>query len=307
MPVTISIRFLTGRAHLHHWQAHHSDGKVEWPPSPWRLLRALVAVAGRGLTTLPPADFLADAGRVSKSNKVNPNPVWPPVNYVALPDRWSDSDVEDEIPISRLVKLLASLAASPEIWVPKTSGGHTRQYFPTHQSGQVTGSAVFDTFAVVDRNQPLCFHWPTAGLGSHDTTDLRDADLRRLLSRLNYFGRAESWCDATYSESLPDTVRLGVTHWPCVCIDDTQPNGIEHQDYRLERCLAPIRSDDGDATLAKLHAMTVSGFAKLRRPKKPSSTKPASPAKNGKRESSGETVRKSGTTHPLSIQVWKVA
>ena len=92
---------------------------------------------------------------------------------------------------------------------------------------------------------------------------------------MNYFGRAESWCDATYSESLPDTVRLGVTHWPCVCIDDTQPNGIEHQDYRLERCLAPIRSDDGDATLAKLHAMTVSGFAKLRRPKKPSSTKPA--------------------------------
>ncbi len=275
MSVTISIRFLTGRAHMHHWQAHHSDGKVEWPPSPWRLLRALVAVAGRGLTTFPSADFLADAGRVPKPTKANPNPVWPPANYVALPDRWSDSDVEDEIPISGLVKLLASLAASPEIWVPKTSGGHTRQYFPTHQSGRVkpTGSAVFDTFAVVDRNQPLCFHWPTAGLVSHDTTDLREADLQRLLSRLNYFGRAESWCDATYSESLPDALRPGVTHWRCVCIDDAQPDGIEHQKYRLERCLAPIRGDDGDATLAKLHAMTVSGFTDLRRPKRLGSTK----------------------------------
>src|SRR5439155_14889775 len=59
MSLTISIRFLTGRAHLHPWQTHHSEGRVEWPPSPWRLLRALVAVAGRGLTTLPFPDEIA--------------------------------------------------------------------------------------------------------------------------------------------------------------------------------------------------------------------------------------------------------
>src|SRR3990172_1100943 len=53
MPTAISIRFLTGRAHLHPWDTHHSEGRVDWPPAPWRLLRALVAVAGRGLTTLP--------------------------------------------------------------------------------------------------------------------------------------------------------------------------------------------------------------------------------------------------------------
>lgn len=62
MPLSISIRFLTGRAHLHPWQAHHSEGRVEWPPSSWRLLRALVAIAGRGLTTLP----LPDEGPPSK-------------------------------------------------------------------------------------------------------------------------------------------------------------------------------------------------------------------------------------------------
>src|SRR5579884_263641 len=56
MPLSISIRFLTGRAHLHPWQTHHSEGRVEWPPSHWRLLRALVAIAGRGLTALPYPD-----------------------------------------------------------------------------------------------------------------------------------------------------------------------------------------------------------------------------------------------------------
>src|SRR5580658_7851924 len=56
MSVAISIRFLTGRAHLHPWQSHHSEGRVEWPPSQWRLLRAVVAVAGRGLTSLPYPD-----------------------------------------------------------------------------------------------------------------------------------------------------------------------------------------------------------------------------------------------------------
>src|SRR6266545_2914895 len=61
MPVTISIRFLAGRAHLHAWDTHHSEGQVEWPPSPWRLLRAFVAVAGRGLTSLPAWDHTAAA------------------------------------------------------------------------------------------------------------------------------------------------------------------------------------------------------------------------------------------------------
>ena len=61
MSITISIRFLTGRAHVHPWQTHHSEGRVEWPPSQWRLLRSLVAVAGRGLTSLPYPDELPPA------------------------------------------------------------------------------------------------------------------------------------------------------------------------------------------------------------------------------------------------------
>src|SRR5439155_1648811 len=126
MSLTISIRFLTGRAHLHHWQAHHSDGKVDWPPSPWRLLRALVAAAGSGLTTLPEP----------------------------LDKTLQDTD-GDAVPLLALGNLLAILAAPLEIWLPRTSGGHTRQFLPRHEGGTVkpTGSAVFDTFAVISKDQ----------------------------------------------------------------------------------------------------------------------------------------------------------
>ncbi|MBM3227161.1 MAG: type I-U CRISPR-associated protein Cas5/Cas6, partial [Candidatus Tectomicrobia bacterium] len=41
--IAISARFLTGRFHATPWGHHTNEGAVEWPPSPWRLLRALVA------------------------------------------------------------------------------------------------------------------------------------------------------------------------------------------------------------------------------------------------------------------------
>jgi CRISPR-associated protein Csb2 len=41
---TISIEFPAGRYHATPWDAHVNEGRVEWPPSPWRLLRALLAV-----------------------------------------------------------------------------------------------------------------------------------------------------------------------------------------------------------------------------------------------------------------------
>jgi CRISPR-associated protein Csb2 len=39
----IELRFPTGRMHATPWGRHVNEGAVEWPPSPWRLLRALVA------------------------------------------------------------------------------------------------------------------------------------------------------------------------------------------------------------------------------------------------------------------------
>ncbi len=41
--LAVEIELLTGRYHATPWDRHVNEGDVEWPPSPWRLLRALVA------------------------------------------------------------------------------------------------------------------------------------------------------------------------------------------------------------------------------------------------------------------------
>jgi CRISPR-associated protein Csb2 len=43
--IAIEVRFLTGRFHGNGWHFKHNEGMPEWPPSPWRLLRALVSAA----------------------------------------------------------------------------------------------------------------------------------------------------------------------------------------------------------------------------------------------------------------------
>jgi CRISPR-associated protein Csb2 len=42
--ITIELRFLAGRYHATPWGHYVSEGSLEWPPSPWRLLRTLAAV-----------------------------------------------------------------------------------------------------------------------------------------------------------------------------------------------------------------------------------------------------------------------
>lgn len=44
---TVSLRFIAGRYHATPWGRHVNEGDVEWPPSPWRILRALLAVGFR--------------------------------------------------------------------------------------------------------------------------------------------------------------------------------------------------------------------------------------------------------------------
>jgi CRISPR-associated protein Csb2 len=41
---TIRIKFPAGRYHATPWGHHVNEGLIEWPPSPWRLLRALLSV-----------------------------------------------------------------------------------------------------------------------------------------------------------------------------------------------------------------------------------------------------------------------
>ncbi len=43
MALTLGVRFPLGRYHATPWDRTVNEGAVEWPPSPWRLLRALVS------------------------------------------------------------------------------------------------------------------------------------------------------------------------------------------------------------------------------------------------------------------------
>src|SRR5208283_2959666 len=51
--IAIAVSFLSGRYHATPWGRHVNEGAPEWPPSPWRLLRGLVATWKRKLSELP--------------------------------------------------------------------------------------------------------------------------------------------------------------------------------------------------------------------------------------------------------------
>lgn len=54
MRTVLSLRFPAGRCHATPWGSHANEAEVEWPPSPWRILRALVATWHRKVS---PAEF----------------------------------------------------------------------------------------------------------------------------------------------------------------------------------------------------------------------------------------------------------
>ncbi len=53
---TLRLRFPGGRYHATPWGHHVNEGLIEWPPSPWRLLRALIACgfSSQGWGEVPP-------------------------------------------------------------------------------------------------------------------------------------------------------------------------------------------------------------------------------------------------------------
>lgn len=54
---TVIINFPGGRYHATPWGHHVNEGQIEWPPCPWRLLRALIATgySKLGWSEVPPA------------------------------------------------------------------------------------------------------------------------------------------------------------------------------------------------------------------------------------------------------------
>lgn len=87
---TLSIRFTGGQYHATPWGKAHNEGDVEWPPSPWRILRALLATG-----------------------------------YAKLPE-WQTGRIPD-LAVTLIEKLASVL---PCYRLPEVIGTHTRHYMP---------------------------------------------------------------------------------------------------------------------------------------------------------------------------------
>lgn len=145
----IEFKFPAGRYHATPWNHHVNEGVVEWPPSPWRFLRALIAT-------------------------------W----HLKSTAEESSRSEEDE---ARLRSLIATLAGELPLYsLPQGVPSHTRHYMPLYKDST---TKVFDTFLDVGE-RPLVMHWPTADL-AHGERTLLD----RLVRRIGYLGRAESWVE----------------------------------------------------------------------------------------------------------------
>lgn len=172
----ISIRFLAGGYHATPWGHHVNEGAAEWPPSPWRLLRALIASWKQ---TLP------------------------------------------EVSVERMERLISALSTPPDFMLPKGTPSHTRHYMPLYGTKGASRTMVLDSYIALPRGESVQFVWKGDLL--HEDRTL----LGQLLANLPYFGRAESWCRA----SLSDTAESNC-HW-------MSPGKPTSEDYDLVRVLVP--------------------------------------------------------------------
>ena len=154
---TLLLRFPGRRYHATPWGHHVNEGQIEWPPSPWRLVRALLAA---GYNTL---GWDGDLGTP-----------------------W------DNRPPPEAAELVLKLAAVlPTYTLPSAAGAHSRHYMPVGKLGKVEErtTLVFDTWAQVDE-ETLAVHWDVPL-----SPDERET-LGAIADRLGYLGRSESWVSA---------------------------------------------------------------------------------------------------------------
>lgn len=164
MSTRLAVRFPLGRYHAAAWGTHPNEGTVEWPPSPWRLLRALYA------TWRERADDL-DANVVRRlfGRLAEPPAYWlPPAGRGHSRHYYPDADFGP-----------VSVDGKGQV---KPKGG--------------TDLAV-DAFVTLDPTMPVVVDWDV------ELADDERAALATLASRLSYLGRAESVCAAELVDEVP--------------------------------------------------------------------------------------------------------
>lgn len=216
MSVTLKLSFPGGRYHATPWGHHVNEGAAEWPPSPWRLLRAFIATWKRKC-----ADLHEEQVRRILTQLLSP-PVF---------------------------KLPPARVAHTRHAMPMNIIAHN--YKPSEaerKAGKFQGdpSIVFDTFVVIARSDALHIHWADAVLNTDDL-----AILTRLADNLTSLGRAEGWVHAELVEHggdfncIPKAVCGGGEELVSVfCPDPETVFGSEHyppppSEKQLRRGLKP--------------------------------------------------------------------
>lgn len=155
--IEISFKFIAGRYHATPWGRHVNEGAVEWPPSPWRIARALVATWKRKVNDVSESDVKSIFEVLSSP----PEFLLPPA---------STGHTRHYMPLDL-----------------KT----TKDKNTSVSTTKVDTALVFDAFVALGHEQPVVARWPNAKL-----SDSQRVHLSRLLANLGTLGRSESWCEA---------------------------------------------------------------------------------------------------------------
>lgn len=198
MPVIIKLTFPAGRYHATPWGRHVNEGVAEWPPSPWRLLRGLVAVWKRTCPTVPE----------DQVKRILTALLGPPAFHLP-PHRVAHT--RHAMPMNVIA----------------------RNYKPSQaerKAGKWQGdpSIVFDTFVSVGRRATTFIGWPETDLPAPDRSVLG-----RLLANLSSLGRAESWVHAELTDEQPawncvPAPETDSNPVPVFCPDPATAFGAEH-------------------------------------------------------------------------------
>jgi CRISPR-associated protein Csb2 len=120
MPTVLHLRFPARHYHATPWGHHVNEGQVEWPPAPWRLLRALLATGFAKLDWPPEGPPLEAARLVERLAAVLPTYRLPPAStahtrhYVDAADKkplifdaWAQISASDVVEVVWPVELTA--------------------------------------------------------------------------------------------------------------------------------------------------------------------------------------------------------
>lgn len=169
MPVVIEQTFPLGRFHAKRWnQPPFDPNSVEWPPSPWRLLRAIAARWFQFERETPDADSEVRDSVLRKLAIAQPT--------FRLPAIIAKGDLRQYQPTGL------------EMQFKYKKDAKTKKNVLDYSYRAVSTTLVPDLFCILSPSDPLFWIWETTTLDSAEQTLLA-----QLLCRIHYFGRAESF------------------------------------------------------------------------------------------------------------------